>query len=79
MWFAVAQYAKELKAQGYQVRIISFMAVVGLIDLFIFARHEQVDKADAIAKEILAESPDTMILAYDTEIAYSISTAMNRK
>ena len=49
MWFAVAQYAKELKAQGYQVRIISFMAVVGLIDLFIFARHEQVDKADAIA------------------------------
>lgn len=79
MWFAVAQYAKELKAQGYQVRIISFMAVVGLIDLFVFARYEQVNKADSIAKEILAESPDTMILAYDTEIAYSISTAMNRK
>ncbi len=50
-----------------------------MIDLFVFVRHEQVDKADAIAKEILAESPDTTILAYDTEIAYSISTAMNRK
>lgn len=34
MWFAVAQYVKELKSQGYQIRIISFMAVVGLIDLF---------------------------------------------
>lgn len=81
MWFAVAQYAKELKAQGYQVRIISFMAVVGLIDLFVFARHEQVDKtaAAAVVKEILIENPDTTILAYDTEIAYSVSTAMNRK
>ena len=54
MWFAVAQYAKELKSQGYQIRIISFMAVVGLIDLFVFARHEQVDKtaAAAVVKEI---------------------------
>ena len=57
------------------------MAVVGLIDLFVFARHEQVDKtaAAAVVKEILIENPDTTILTYDTEIAYSVSTAMNRK
>ena len=81
MWFAVAQYVKELKSQGYQIRIISFMAVVGLIDLFVFARHEQVDKtaAAAVVKEILIENPDTTILTYDTEIAYSVSTVMNRK
>lgn len=81
MWFAVAQYVKELKSQGYQIRIISFMAVVGLIDLFVFVRHEQVDKtaAAAVVKEILIENPDTTILTYDTEIAYSVSTAMNRK
>lgn len=80
MWFAVAQYVKELKTQGYQVRIISFMAVAGLINLFVFVRHEQADKATAgaVAKEILAEDSNTTIVAFDTEIAYSVSTAMNR-
>ena len=49
--------------------------------MFVFVRHEQVDKtaAAAVVKEILIENPDTTILTYDTEIAYSVSTAMNRK
>lgn len=80
MWFAVAQYAKELTFQKNKIRIIPLMAAIGLINIFIFARHEQSDKmaAAAVAKEVLMRNSETIIVTDDTEIAYSVATAMNR-
>ena len=81
MWFAVAQYAKELTLQKNKIRIIPFMAAIGLINIFIFVRHEQSDKiaADEVAKEVLEQDSEMTIVTDDTEIAYSVATAMDRK
>lgn len=80
MWFAVAQYAKELTLQKNKIRIIPFMAAIGLINIFIFVRHEQSDKiaADEVAKEVLELDSEMTIVTDDAEIAYSVATAMNR-
>ena len=80
MWFAVSQYAKELTLQKNKIRIMPLMAVIGLINIFIFARHEQSDKIAAaeVVKEVLAQDSETIIVTDDTEIAYSVATAMNR-
>lgn len=81
MWFAVAQYAKELTLQKNKIRIIPFMVAIGLINIFIFVRHEQSDKiaADEVAKEVLEQDSEMTIVTGDTEIAYSVATAMDRK
>ena len=80
MWFAVAQYAKELTLQKNKIRMIPLMAAIGLINIFIFVRHEQSDKiaADEVAKEVLEQDSEMTIVTDDTEIAYSVATAMNR-